>query len=39
MYIRRDFKSKLHFYTGLGVEGRLTQANYIVILEEVITSN
>jgi transposase len=35
-YIGRDFKSKLHFYTGSGVEGRLTQADYIVILEEVI---
>jgi hypothetical protein len=38
-YTGRDFKSKLHFYTGSGVGGRLTQADHMVILEEVIAPN
>jgi DDE superfamily endonuclease len=32
-----DYKSPLHFYTGSGVGGRLTQADYIVILEGIVT--
>ena len=31
-----NFKGQLHFYTGTGVGGRLVQADYLVILEEVI---
>jgi hypothetical protein len=38
-YIGYDFKSELHFYTGSGGSGRLTQADYVVILEDVITPN
>ena len=38
-YIGWNFKSKLHFYTGSGGEERLTQADYVTILEEVIVSN
>lgn len=38
-YIEWNFKSPLHFYTGAGGGGRLTQADYIVFLEEVIAPN
>jgi hypothetical protein len=38
-YISYDFKSELHFYTGAGGSGRLTQADYVVILEEVVAPN
>jgi hypothetical protein len=38
-YIGLDFKSFLHFYTGSGKGGRLTQADYVVILEEFVTPN
>jgi DDE superfamily endonuclease len=38
-YIGYDFKSELHFYTGSGGSGRLTQADYAVILEDVIAPN
>jgi hypothetical protein len=38
-YIGRDYKSKLHFYTDSGIEGRLLQVNYIKILKEVIALN
>lgn len=31
-----NYKGKLHFYTGSRKGGRLTQADYKVILEEVI---
>jgi hypothetical protein len=34
-----DFKSELYFYTGVGGSGRLTQADYVVILEGVIAPN
>jgi hypothetical protein len=35
-YIGWNYKSPLHFYTGAGGGGRLTQADYLVFLEEVI---
>jgi hypothetical protein len=38
-YIGWNFKSELHFYTGAGGSGRLTQADYVVILEGVVASN
>ncbi|ERF73321.1 hypothetical protein EPUS_03154 [Endocarpon pusillum Z07020] len=38
-YIGWDFKSKLHFYTGSGAGGRLTQVDYVTILEEVVAPN
>jgi hypothetical protein len=38
-HISYDFKSKLHFYTSIRGLGRLTQANYIVILESIIALN
>jgi DDE superfamily endonuclease len=38
-YISYDFKSELHFYTSAGGSGRLTQADYVVILEDVVTLN
>jgi hypothetical protein len=38
-YIGYDFKSELHFYTGVGGLGRLTQADYVVILEGVVALN
>ncbi|KAF7505312.1 hypothetical protein GJ744_005939 [Endocarpon pusillum] len=38
-YIGWNFKSPLCFYTGAGGGGRLTQADYLVLLEEVIASN
>jgi hypothetical protein len=38
-YIGWDYKSSLHFYTGTGAGGRLTQADYLVFLEEVIAPN
>ena len=38
-YIGWNFKSKLYFYTGSGVGGRFTQADYIVILEEFVAPN
>jgi hypothetical protein len=38
-YIGYDFKSELYFYTGAGGSGRLTQADYVVILEGVVTPN
>ena len=34
--IRWNFKGQLHFYTGSGVEGRLVQADYMVILEQIV---
>ena len=34
--IGKDYKSKLHFYIGSGVGGRLTQSDWQLILEEVI---
>jgi DDE superfamily endonuclease len=37
--IGRDYKSPLHFYTGSGGGGRLTQADYLTIIEEVIAPN
>jgi hypothetical protein len=36
VYIGYDFKSELHFYTSAGGSGRLTQADYVVILEGVV---
>jgi DDE superfamily endonuclease len=39
VYIGYDFKSELHFYTGAGGSGRLTQADYVVILEGVVAPN
>jgi DDE superfamily endonuclease len=38
-YIGYDFKSELYFYTGAGGSGRLTQADYVVILEGVVAPN
>jgi hypothetical protein len=38
-YIGYDFKSELHFYTGAGGSGRLTQADYVEILEGVVALN
>jgi hypothetical protein len=38
-YVGYDFKSELHFYTGSGGSRRLTQADYVVILEDVVASN
>jgi hypothetical protein len=35
-YIGYDFRSELHFYTGAGGSGRLTQADYVMILEGVV---
>jgi hypothetical protein len=35
-YIGYDFKSELHFYTSVGGSGRLTEADYVVILEAVV---
>jgi hypothetical protein len=39
MYNRSNFKSPIHFYTGLEKRGRLIQADYIVIIQKVITLN
>ena len=39
MYIRWKYKSSLHFYTGTEGGGRLTQADYPVLLEEVVAPN
>ena len=39
MYIRWDYKSPLHFYTGAEEGGRLTQADCPVLLEEVVAPN
>jgi hypothetical protein len=33
-YIGYNFKSELYFYTGAGGTGRLTQADYVEILED-----
>jgi DDE superfamily endonuclease len=38
-YIGWNFKSGLHFYIGSGGSGRLTQADYVVILEGVVASS
>jgi hypothetical protein len=38
-YISYDFKSKLNFYTSLGGSRRLIQANYMMILEDVVALN
>jgi hypothetical protein len=38
-YMSYDFKSELHFYAGAGGSGRLTQADYVVILEGVVAPN
>jgi DDE superfamily endonuclease len=38
-YIGHDFKSQLHFYIGSGVGGRLTQVDYVRILEDVVAPN
>jgi hypothetical protein len=38
-YVGYDFKSELNFYTGLGGSRRLTQADYVVILEDVVALN
>jgi hypothetical protein len=35
-YIGWDYKSPLHFYTGAGSGGRLTQTDYLVILKDII---
>jgi predicted NUDIX family phosphoesterase len=37
--IGHNFKGKLHFYTGIGVGGRLIQHDYITILEEIVAPN
>lgn len=37
--IEWNHKDALHFYTGSGVGGRLTQADYMVILEGVIAKD
>ena len=39
MYIRWNYKSPLHFYTGAEGRGRLTQADYPILLEEVVAPN
>jgi DDE superfamily endonuclease len=36
MYIGHDCKSRLYFYEGLRVGGRLTQVDYVRILEDVV---
>ncbi len=33
-----DFKGQLHFYTGSGIEGRLIQNDYMIILEQIVAS-
>ena len=38
-YIGYNFKSQLNFYTGAGGSGRLTQADYVGILEGVVALN
>jgi DDE superfamily endonuclease len=35
-YIGHDCKSRLYFYEGSGVGGRLTQVDYVQILEDVV---
>ena len=39
MYIRLNYKSPLHFYTGAEGGGRLTQADYPALLEEIVAPN
>jgi hypothetical protein len=39
IYISYNFKNELHFYTSVGGLGQLIQANYMIILEGVITSS
>ena len=37
--IEWNFKGQLHFYTGSGIGGRLVQADYMVILDQVVAPN
>ena len=34
-----NFKGQLHFYTGSGIEGRLIQSDYMIILKEIVAPN
>ena len=34
-----NFKGQLHFYTDSGIRGRLVQADYMVILEQIVVPN